>query len=133
MATDFSVYLDDQPGELSRLGQVLGGAGVNIEGFCAMTGIGGQAEVHILVEDGATAFAALEAAGIEVVSEQEVAVVDVQDRPGVLGECSSKLGAAGVNITLAYLATGTRLVFAADDLATAKAALDSSRKKTRRR
>jgi hypothetical protein len=37
---------------------------------------------------------------------------------------SRKLGDAGVNIRLAYLATGTRLVFAADDLADAKAALD---------
>jgi hypothetical protein len=124
MATDLTVYLDDQPGELARLGQVLGDAGVNIEGFSALTAIGGQAEVHVLVEDASTAFAALSALGIEVVSEQEVAVVEVEDRPGVLGECSSKLGDAGVNITLAYLATGTRLVFAADDLAKAKAALE---------
>jgi hypothetical protein len=36
---------------------------------------------------------------------------------------SSKLGAAGVNITLAYLATNTRLVIAADNLAEARAAL----------
>jgi hypothetical protein len=124
MATDLTVYLDDQPGELARLGQVLGNAGVNIEGFTALTGIGGQAEVHVLVEDASAAFAALAAVGIEVVSEQEVAVVEVEDRPGVLGECSSKIGDAGVNITLAYLATGTRLVFAADDLAKAKAALE---------
>ncbi len=124
MATDLTVYLDDHPGELARLGQVLGDAGVNIEGFSALTAIGGQAEVHVLVEDASTAFTALAAVGIEVVFEQEVAVVDVEDRPGVLGECSSKIGDAGVNITLAYLATGTRLVFAADDLAKAKAALE---------
>jgi hypothetical protein len=48
----------------------------------------------------------------------------VADRPGVLGQVSRKLGDAGVNITLAYLATNTRLVFAADDLAKARAALD---------
>jgi len=45
------------------------------------------------------------------------------DRPGELGQVSRKLGDAGVNITLAYLATSTRLVFAADDFAKAKAAL----------
>jgi hypothetical protein len=124
MATDVTVYLDDQPGELARLGQVLGEAGVNIEGFCAIASAGGQAETHVLIEDAAVAFDALAAAGIEIVLEQEVAVVPVEDRPGELGQVSRKLGDAGVNITLAYLATGTRLVFAADDFAKAKTALE---------
>ncbi len=123
MATDVTVYLDDHPGELARLGRVLGEAGINIEGFCAITSAGGQAEVHVLIEEAADAFDALAAAGIEVVSEEEVAIVPVADRPGELGQVSRKLGDAGVNITLAYLATSTRLVFAADDFAKAKAAL----------
>jgi hypothetical protein len=124
MATDLTMYLDDEPGELARLGQVLGDAGVNIEGFCAVTSGGGQSEVHVLVEDAAVAFGALEGAGIEIAADEEVAVVTVADRPGELGLMSRKLGDAGVNIRLAYLATGTRLVFAADDFARAKAALD---------
>jgi hypothetical protein len=102
------------------LGQVLGKGGVNIEGFCALIRGGGTAEVHVLVEDEAAAFDALAEAGLEVALEQEVAVVDVEDNPGVLGEISRKLGEAGVNITLAYLATKTRLVFASDELARAK-------------
>jgi hypothetical protein len=124
MATDVTVYLDDHPGALGRLGWVLGEAGVNIEGFCATTSAGGQAEVHVLIEDAAAAFDALAEAGIEVVSEEEVAIVPVDDRPGELGKVSRKLGDAGVNITLAYLATSTRLVFAADDFAKARAALE---------
>lgn len=123
MATDLTVYLDDRPGELARVGEVLGKHGVNIEGVCALTSTGGQAEVHILVKDMDAAFTALQAGGIPVASEQEVAIVPVRDHPGVLGEIASKLGAADVNITLAYLATGTRLVIAADDLAAVKAAL----------
>ena len=99
---------------------MLGAAGVNIEGFCALTSGGGQGEIHLLVDDAADALAA---AGIEIASEQEVAVVEVDDRPGELGHVSRKLGDAGVNITLAYLATSTRLVFAADDFAKARAAL----------
>jgi hypothetical protein len=124
MATDLTVFLDDEPGELARLGQVLGDAGVNIEGFCTTTVAGGQVEVHVMVEDAAAAFAALAKAQIEVGSEEEVAVVAVEDRPGELGRVSRKLGDAGVNVTLAYLATNTRLVFAADDLAKAQAALE---------
>jgi len=123
VATDLTVQVDDEPGELARLGQVLGEAGVNIEGFCATTTGGGQSEIHVLVEDAAGAFEALERAGIEIVADEEVAVVPVEDRPGELGRISRRLGDAGVNIRLAYLATGTRLVFAADDLAKAKIAL----------
>lgn len=124
MATDLTLHLDDHPGELARVSGLLGRAGVNIQGFCAVTSGGGRAEVHVLVDDLAAAFTALAAGGIEVALEQEVAVVAVEDRPGVLGEVSRRLGESGVNITLAYMATSTRLVFAADDLAAAKAALD---------
>jgi hypothetical protein len=123
VATDLTLHLDDHPGELARIGELLGRAGVNIDGFCAVTSGGGQAEVHVLVDDLSPAFGALADSGITVASEQEVVVVNLQDRPGALGEVSRKLGEAGVNITLAYLATGTRFVFAADDLAGARTAL----------
>jgi hypothetical protein len=124
VASDLTIYLDDRPGELARLGEVLGKADVNIEGFCAVTSGGGQGEIHLLVDDPTPAFDALAPAGIEVASEQEVVVIDVEDNPGVLGDVTRKLGDAGVNLTLAYMATSTRLVFAADNLAEAKAALD---------
>lgn len=128
MATDLTLRMSDQPGELARLGRILGERGVNIEGFCALIGEGGTGEVHLLVEDDEGAFSALAGAGIEVASEAEVAVVEVDaDRPGLLGEFSRKLADAGVNITLAYLATRTRLVFGSDDLAKAKALLDGGR------
>ena len=123
MATDLTLYLDDQPGELARVGDVLGKAGANIAGLCALTSAGGQAEVHILVDDPTPAFEALQGAGIEIIAEQEVMVLNIEDRPGALGEVAHKLGTAKVNLTTAYLATNTRLVLAADNLADAKSAL----------
>ncbi|MFZ0833827.1 MAG: ACT domain-containing protein [Mycobacterium sp.] len=123
MATDLTLYLDNEPGELARVGDLLGEAGANIEGLCAVGGGGGQAEVHILVQDPTPAFEALQRAGIKIVSEEEVVVLAIEDRPGALGEVARRLGDAGVNLISAYLATNTRLVLAADDLAAAKAAL----------
>jgi hypothetical protein len=123
MATDLTLYLDDEPGELARLGDVLGTAGVNIAGLCALTSGGGAAEVHILVHDATPAFEALQGAGIKIVEEQEVIVLDMDDRPGALGEVVHKLGAAKINLETAYLATNTRLVLGADNLADARAAL----------
>jgi len=123
MAIDITLLLDDQPGALAQIGEVLGRAGVNIEGLCAVTSGGGQAEVHVLVEDLEAALPALARSGLAVSSEQEVVVVALDDRPGALGAVSRQLGEAGVNITLTYLATDTRLVLAADNLAAARAAL----------
>ncbi len=127
MPTDLTLFLTDQPGELGRVGRALGGRGVNIEGFCAVLGEGGTGEIHVLVDDDEGAFRALAEAGIDVASEREVAVVEVdEDRPGILGDISRLLGESEVNITLAYLATRTRVVIASDDLARAKAVLDGS-------
>jgi hypothetical protein len=123
MATDLTLYLDDHPGELARVGDLLGKAGANIDGLCALTSGGGLAEVHILVQDPTPAFEALQRAGIKIATEQEVIVLEIEDRPGALGEVARKLGSANVNLTTAYLATNTRLVLAADNLAEAKSAL----------
>ena len=123
MATDLTLYLNDEPGELARVGDVLGQAGANIAGLCAVASGGGQAEVHILVEDATPAFEALHGAGVKIATEQEVLVLEIEDRPGALGEIAHQLGAAKVNLTLVYLATNTRLVLGADNLAAAKAAI----------
>ncbi len=122
MATDLKVTPDDRPGVLAAVGEALAGAGVNIDGFCAVTG-GGTGEIHVLVEDPAAARAALAGAGFEVGAEQEVLVVPAQDQPGALGALTRKLAAAGVNISLAYVAAGTRIVIGADDLEAARRAV----------
>ena len=55
--------------------------------------------------------------------EREVAVVEVDDRPGVLADLAAKVAAAGVNLDLVYVATMNRVVFGAEDLAGLRAAL----------
>src|SRR6266545_3718286 len=106
---DLTISLTDQPGSLAALGEATGRANINIEGACAY------------VEDGARR--ALKEAGLEVTGEQDVIVVQLEDRPGVLGGVTRRIAAAGVNLKLAYLATGTRLVVAADDLDRAETAI----------
>ena len=126
MAKDLTVVLQDRPGELARLGQAMGEAGVNIQGMCAFTGEG-RGIIHMLVDDAKSGVArkALEDAGMGVADEREVLVVDVEDRPGTLGELARTLGEAGVNIELAYTTFGgVKLVIASDDIDSARAALD---------
>ena len=87
---DLTVILDDRPGRLADLGQATGSAGVNIEGVCGTTE-GGQGVIHILVENPAATRASLSEAGIEVSGERDVLVVDVEDRPGTMGEVARRI------------------------------------------
>jgi hypothetical protein len=126
MPTDLTVILSDEPGELARLGEITGAAGVNIRGLAAFTGEG-RGFIHILIDDDVVARARVELddAGIGVADEREVLVVDIQDRPGSLGELARELSAASVNIDLAYTTFGgVKLVIATDDLENARAALE---------
>jgi hypothetical protein len=119
MAKDIVVTLENRPGQLASVGEALGGAGVNIDGLCVEP----QGQHHLLVDDAGAARRALECAGVQVGDERDVLVVDVEDRPGVLGETCRRLADAGVNIEVAYLAAGTRLVLGVDDLEKARGAV----------
>ena len=51
-------------------------------------------------------------------------VVEVEDRPGAIGELCRQLADANVNVDLAYTTFGgVKIVIATDDLASARAAL----------
>ena len=109
MATDLTLYLNDQPGELARLGESWVGRGPTSRGLCAVASGGGQAEVHILVER----------RDVGVRSAQGRRNQDRSRAGGVgawksrigrarSGEIAHELGAARVNLTLVYIATNTR-------------------------
>lgn len=132
MARDLTVILEDQPGELARLGEVTGEAAVNIRGIAAFTGEG-RGVIHLLVDDGDAKRCrdALESAGIGVADSREVLVVDLEDRPGTLGELMRELADANVNVELAYTTFGNAgarsdatVVIATDDLDAARAAIN---------
>ena len=122
MASDLAVTVEDKPGVLAGMGEAIGEAGINIGGVCGAAA-GAGSVVHLLVDDATATREALEAAGFGAVEEREVLVVDIEDRPGALGETARKIADAGVNIELVYLATGPRLVIGAADLDAVRAAL----------
>ena len=120
---DLTVVLEDRPGELAKLGRATGAAGINIEGM------GGDARegrgvLHLLVEDTQAARDALSGVGIEVQDERDALVVEVEDRPGTMGEVAGKLADAGINVDFAYATFGgCRVVLGVRDLQGAQAAL----------
>jgi hypothetical protein len=126
MPTDLGVTVEDRPGGLADIGEALGNAGINIEGLCGM-GLGDRGVIHLLVEDGAAARAALEGAGLTVESESEAIVSEIPgdgvSTPGTLGKMARAVADAGVNMKALYLATNNRAVAVTDDNAKARAAL----------
>ena len=92
MPYDVTVILDDKPGELARLGEVAGEAGVNLDGFAAFTGEG-KGVVHVLVADDVLRKLcdALSAAQMGIADEREVFVVTVANEPGALGETARQV------------------------------------------
>ncbi len=128
MATDLTVVLDDRAGQLAHMGEALGDAGVNIEGFCATTD-DGAGIVHVLVDNAMVAQNALILADIKIEGEADAVVIDLTaeeaGRPGSLGRVAGKVATAGINISVAYLATRDRAVLVTSDNEKAREALQT--------
>ncbi|MHA1196117.1 MAG: ACT domain-containing protein [Promethearchaeota archaeon] len=96
-----------------------------MEGICGLP-MGNESVVHVLVEDDTTAQWALEKAGFKVQAVRDVLVLDISNiagKPGTGGKLARKLGNAGINIDLVYMAENNRIVLGVDDLPRARAVL----------
>jgi hypothetical protein len=113
MNYDVTVILEDKPGSLATMGEVLKKAGININGMCGFL-VDGKGEIHILVNNGSAARKVLENAGIEARKVRPMLVRELENVPGTLGDAARKLADAGVNIDLMYLASDNRIVLGVD-------------------
>jgi hypothetical protein len=124
MPTDLTVILHDKPGELARVGEVAGSAGVHIRGLAAFTGEG-HGVAHVLVDDAdvESAVAALKAEHMKVADQREALLVQVSQGAGSLGELARELAETSVNVELAYSAFDGAMALITDDLRSARDAL----------
>jgi hypothetical protein len=112
LATDLAVTLpEDRPGMLAKAIGALSSAGINLEGYAEIEGL-----VHVLTTDAVHTKDTLDKAGFRVVREQQVALVQVEDRPGSAAKVFQQIAEAKVNMRFSYLATGNRLVIGSDDV-----------------
>jgi hypothetical protein len=111
LGTDLSVDLgQNRPGMLALAAEAIASGGLNLEGFAEVDG-----RLHVLTADARQARLALQAAGLGVSAECDVLVVRIEDRSGAAAEVFSRLAAAGVNVRYTYVASGHRIVIAADE------------------
>ena len=108
---DVAVTLEaDRPGTLATALGAVSAAGINIDGYAEIGGV-----VHVLSEDLRRTHDCLQKAGFRILQEQDVVVVGVEDEPGAAARVFQRIAERHINIRYSYLATGNRLVIAADN------------------
>lgn len=113
---NLSISLMNRPGTLAQVGETLGRAGVSIDGG-GMFLVDDRGIANFLIGDGAAGRRALEAAGIEVVREDDVVILKLdQDEPGQLGKLLRRMADAEVNVLTQYSDHDHQLVLVVDNL-----------------
>lgn len=117
---DIELLLNNQPGSLALVGNILGTHRISLEGggmFCR----GNTCIAHYLIQEADLATQLLTDAGIMVLGVHEVIVLKLrQDVPGQLGQFCTRLAEASVNILVQYSDHDHQLIIVPDDYEKAK-------------
>jgi hypothetical protein len=116
MATNLTIRLLHRPGTLAEASEALGRAGTNIEGGCGYVCETGEGVFHVLVTDAERARRSLMDAGFEIQAERQVVLVSISNVPGEGAKLLRRIGDAGLNLNLLYMAADGRLVLGADNV-----------------
>jgi hypothetical protein len=123
----FTLYLENRPGILASIAARLAAAKVNIEGI-SVSASTDVALVQIVPSNAGATRRVLRSEAVAY-TEQDVAVVPLQNEPGALARVAAKLAKGGVNINYIYATTcecksgcSTTAIISAPDLADVEAA-----------
>jgi len=112
-AKEFTVFVEDRPGQIGKLCRALADRGVNILAFQAFPS-DGKTLTRVVVDNPTTTKTVLDTERLTY-TEAEVAQVKLPHRPGELARAASRLGEANININYAYggleASTNAPLVF----------------------
>jgi len=99
-----TVALSNEPGELSKISDILGDEGINVKAITAAVQ-GGSACIHMVADDPEKACEILVHRGYEVEKRQVVAV-ETPDHPGGLNAVLRPLKSDNINVEFLYPAIG---------------------------
>lgn len=112
---DLEIILDNKPGMLAQMGEILGRHKISLEGGGVFHN-GRQSIAHFLVAEPEWARKLLTEAGFQVVAVHPVIIVKLrQDQPGQLGQFARRLAEAGINIHTQYSDHSNQLILVVDD------------------
>jgi len=96
----FTLYLENKPGAISRITRLLASANVNIEGI-SVAGSTHVGLVQLVVSNATRTRQLLTETGVPF-TVQDVALVRLKNSPGALSTVLSKLAGKGVNVNYIY-------------------------------
>jgi len=99
-AKEFTVFVEDRPGQIGKLCQALAARGVNILAFQAFPSEGKTLN-RVVVDNPTMAKTVLDTERYSY-TETEVAQVKLPHQPGELAQAALRLGEANININYAY-------------------------------
>ena len=123
---DFAIILENKPGALAHLGEVLGKENINMEALSGAVDNEGDAIIHLLVEEPGRTYGILKKNGFTIKDQRDVLVISIKDmvkKPGTGAGIFRTLAQEGINIDLIYLAENSRIVLGVDDLEKARTIL----------
>jgi len=121
---EIAVAIENKPGRLSEVSDLLGANGVNILGLTVRT-VGKSGTMNFICTDPARVVNILESAGYHA-AQQDILAVEIPHHPGGLNAILKPLKLAGINVEYLYTCMGCSrpdegsiVLLAVDDLATA--------------
>jgi hypothetical protein len=112
---DLEIILENKPGALALLGEILGKNNISLEGGGVFE-MGDYAAAHFLVEEADRAKEVLTSAGILVRKINEIIIQKLnQEEPGQLGKFCRRLANANINILVQYSDHANQLIVVVDN------------------
>ncbi len=108
-----AVFIENKPGRVSEVAELLGDAGVNIRGF-SVSDSADFGIMRLIVDQPELARDTLKGSGFTV-REDDVICVELPDKPGSLASVLRTVSDAGANIEYVYSLVGTYVVINVSD------------------
>jgi len=119
LSKEIAVTVANKVGVLADMSKLLSEGGINIEAVAGYA-VGNEAKVMVVTGNNAAAVEILKKAGYASLKENEVVMVELENKPGALKEITMSLEGNGVDIKQVYgtaCSSGcpSRLVFSTSD------------------
>jgi hypothetical protein len=102
LGKELVITADNKVGVLANISKILADHGINIEGVAGYAAEGGKAKIMLVAEDALRAKEALQKAGYKDMKENEVVVVDLENKAGALKSITAKMSDAKIDIRYTY-------------------------------